>query len=76
MVVSLVDKNGMSFKAFPSSCIKNDLRVFSWGRKEWFIKSLGNLSSSEAQIKAVTTMRLCCTNGSQGVIGQLSCDVF
>ena len=40
MVVSLVDEDGTSFKAFPISCLKNDLRDFSCG-DEWFIKSLG-----------------------------------
>ena len=31
MVVSLVDEDGTSFKAFPAGCLKNDLRDFSWG---------------------------------------------
>ena len=45
MVVSLVDEDGMSFKAFPASCLKNGLRDFSWD-DEWFIKSLGKQQSS------------------------------
>ena len=34
MVVSLVDENRMSFKAFPAGCLKNDLRDFGWGSEE------------------------------------------
>ena len=45
MVVSLVDENGPSFKAFTASCLANDLRGFGWC-EEWFIKSLGKLSNS------------------------------
>ena len=40
MIISLVDKDGTSFKTFSTGCLKNDLRDFGWG-KEWFIKSLG-----------------------------------
>ena len=39
MAVSLVDEAGMSFKAFPTGCLRDDLRDFSWD-EEWFIKSL------------------------------------
>ena len=45
MAVSFVDEDGMSFKAFPISCLINNLRDFSWG-EEWFIKSLGKRQSS------------------------------
>ena len=56
MVVSLVDEDGTSFKAFPAGCLKNDLRDFGWG-DEWFIKSLGKWPAPETQTKAITTMR-------------------
>ena len=32
MVVSLVDKDGISLKAFPASCLRNNLRDFSWAK--------------------------------------------
>ena len=39
-VISLVNEDGMSFKAFTTSCLEKDLRDFSWG-EEWLIKFLG-----------------------------------
>ena len=36
MVVSLVDKDGKTLKAFITSCLKNDLKDFSQIEK-WFI---------------------------------------
>ena len=45
MVISLVDENGMSLKAFATSCIENDLKDFSLG-EEWFIRTLGKCLSS------------------------------
>ena len=40
MVISLVDEDGTSLKAFATSCLKNDLKDLGLGQ-EWFIKSLG-----------------------------------
>ena len=40
MVISLVDEDGMSLKAFTNSCLKNDLKDFGLG-EELLIKPLG-----------------------------------
>ena len=39
-VISLVDEDGISFKAFATSCLEKDLKDFGWG-EELFIRSLG-----------------------------------
>ena len=46
IVISLVNEDGMSFKAFATSCLEKDLRDFGWG-EEWFIKPLGKSQSSK-----------------------------
>ena len=44
MVISLVDEDEMSLKAFTTSCLKNDLKDFGLGG-EWFLKPLGKQPS-------------------------------
>ena len=45
MVISLVDEDGASLKAFATSCHENDLKDYGLG-EEWFIRSLGKCPSS------------------------------
>ena len=46
-VISLVDEDGMSFKAFSTSSLEKDRKDF--GEEEWFIKYLGQHPSSRNQ---------------------------
>ena len=45
MVVSLVDKDGTSLKAFTTSYLENDLKDFGLCDK-WFIRPLGQCPNS------------------------------
>ena len=79
MVVSLVDQNRMSFKAFSAGCLKNDLRDFGWGARNDSSNPWVSYQAPGAQTKDITTVRLCSSNGSHSIIGQLTqafCDVL
>ena len=61
MVVSLVDEDGVSLKAFTTSCFKNDLKGFRLGGSSDIWEGI---QAPETQAKPITTTRSYGANGS------------